>query len=118
MIGSHLLTEIDVYKFHELGCIRLPAPCLQHPELLKPKPEELGDNTISCAELALLNHQSLCINQRMAAEAASYLVQLLTGKLNRLATYIDLNSGFATSTFITEDAIAKIVTNAKDPTKI
>ena len=106
-IGSHLLTEIDVYKFHELGCIRLPAPCLQHPELLKPKPEELGDNTISCAELALLNHQSLCINQRMAAEAASYLVQLLTGKLNRLATYIDLNSGFATSTFITEEAIRR-----------
>lgn len=118
LIGSHLSTEIDVYKFHELGCIKLPAPCLQHPELLKPKPEELSKNAISCAELALLNAQSLTINQRMAAEAASYLVQLVTGKLNRLATYIDLNSGFATSTFITEDAIAKIVTNAKDLTKI
>ena len=118
LIGSHLSTEIDVYKFHELGCIKLPAPCLQHPELLKPKPEELDDNTVSCAELALLNTQSLSINQRMAAEAASYLVQLVTGKLNRLATYTDLNSGFATSTFITEEAIAKIVTNAKDLTKI
>ncbi len=42
LIGSHLSTEIDVYKFHELGCIKLPAPCLQHPELLKPKPEELA----------------------------------------------------------------------------
>ena len=118
LIGSHLSTEIEVYKFHELGCIKLPAPCLQHPELLKPKPEELDDNTVSCAELALLNTQSLCINQRMTAEAASYLVQLITGKLNRLATYIDLNSGFATSTFIIEEAIAKIVTNAKDLTKI
>ena len=117
LIGSHLSTEIDVYKFHELGCIKLPAPCLQHPELLKPKPEELSDYSISCAELALLNAQSLSINQRMAAEAASYLVQLVTGKLNHLATYIDLNSGFATSTFITEEAIAKIVTNAKDLAK-
>ncbi|MEO1800478.1 MAG: ThiF family adenylyltransferase [Cyanobacteria bacterium J06629_2] len=118
LIGSHLSTEIDVYKFHELGCIKLPAPCLQHPELLKPKPEELDDNTVSCAELALLNTQSLSINQRMAAEAASYLVQLVTGKLNRLATYLDLNSGFATSTFITEEAIAKIVPDAKDLAKI
>lgn len=113
LIGSHLSTEIDTYKFHELGCIKLPAPCLQHPELLKPKPEESGNSSISCAELALLNAQSLSINQRMAAEAASYLVQLVTGKLNRLATYVDLNSGFATSTFITEDVITKIVTNAK-----
>ena len=118
LIGSHLSTEIEVYKFHELGCIKLPAPCRQHPELLEPKPEEFNNNTISCAELALLHTQSLSINQRMAAEAASYLVQLVTGKLNRLATYIDLNSGFATSTFITEEAIAKIVTNAKDLTKI
>ncbi|MEL6442297.1 MAG: ThiF family adenylyltransferase [Cyanobacteria bacterium J06621_8] len=117
LIGSHLSTEIDVYKFHELGCIKLPAPCLQHPELLKPKPEESGKATISCAELALLNTQSLCINQRMAAEAASYLVQLVTGKLNRLATYLDLDSGFTTSTFITEDIIAEIVTNAKVSTK-
>ena len=53
LIGSHLSTEIDVYKFHELGCIKLPAPCLQHPELLKPKPEESGNSSISCAELAL-----------------------------------------------------------------
>ena len=104
---------MDVYKFHELGCIKLPAPCLQHTELLKPKSEELSNNAISCAELALLNAQSLTINQRMAAEAASYLVQMITGKLNRLATYIDLNSGFATSTFITGEAIAKIVTKAK-----
>lgn len=117
LIGSHLSTEIDVYQFHELECIKLPAPCLQHPELLKPKPEELSDSSVSCAELALLNAQSLSINQRMAAEAASYLVQLVTGKLNRLATYLDLNSGFATSTFITEDAIARIVTKAKDLAK-
>ena len=118
LIGSHLSTEIDVYQFHELGCIKLPAPCLQHPELLKPKPEESGNSSVSCAELALLNAQSLSINQRMAAEAASYLVQLVTGKLNRLATYVDLNSGFATSTFITEDVITKIVTNAKGLAKI
>ena len=118
LIGSHLSAEIDTYQFHQLGCIKLPAPCLQHPELLEPKPEELSQTNISCAELDLINTQSLNINQYVAAEAASYLVQLVTGKLNRLATYIDLNSGFATSTFITEEAIAKIVTNAKDLTKI
>ena len=96
-----------------MGCIKLPAPCLQHPELLEPKPEELSQTNISCAELDLLNTQSLTINQRMAAEAASYLVQLIAGKLNRLATYLDLESGFTTSTFITEEAIAKIINRAK-----
>ena len=58
LIGSHLSTEPDVYKFHELGCIKLPAPCLQHPELLEPLPEELSSSNISCAELDLLNTQS------------------------------------------------------------
>ncbi len=113
LIGSHLSTEIDVYQFHQLGCLKLPAPCLQHPELLEPKPEELFETNISCAELDLLDTQSLTINQRMAAEAASYLFQLITGKLNRLATYLDLGSGFTTSTFITEEAISKIISNAK-----
>ncbi|MBE9169746.1 ThiF family adenylyltransferase [Pleurocapsales cyanobacterium LEGE 06147] len=112
-IGSHLSTELDTYQFHHLGCTKLPVPCLQHPELLEPKLEELSETNISCAELDLLNTQSLTINQRMAAEAASYLVELITGKLNRLATYLDLNSGFTTSTFITEEAISKIINHAK-----
>ena len=113
LIGSHLSAEIDTYQFHQLGCIKLPAPCLQHPELLEPKPEELSQTNMSCAELDLLNTQSLTINQYVAAEAASYLVRLITGKLNRLATYLDLESGFMTSTFITEDALACIISNAK-----
>ena len=113
LIGSHLSTKLDTYQFHQLGCLKLPAPCLQHPELLESKPEELKQSNISCAELTLLNTQSLTINQRMAAEAASYLVRLITGKLNRLATYLDLESGFTTSTFITEDAISHIINNAK-----
>ncbi len=117
LIGSHLSTELDAYRFHQLGCLKLPAPCLQHPELLESKPEELSESNISCAELALINTQSLSINQRIAAEAANYLLQLVTGKLNRLATYLDLDSGFTTSTFITQEAIAKIITNAKDLAK-
>ncbi len=57
------------------------------------------------------------INQRIAAEAANYLLQLVTGKLNRLATYLDLDSGFTNSTFITQEEIAKIITNARDLAK-
>ena len=117
LIGSHLSTELDAYQFHQLGCTKLPAPCLQHPELLEPKREESSENNISCAEIALLNSQGLAINQRIAAEAASYLVQLIAGKLNRLATYLDLDSGCTTSTFITEEAIAKIIVNAKGLSK-
>lgn len=39
-----------------LGCLNLPFPMLQAPDLLKPKPEELTNN-LSYAEMAVLNLQ-------------------------------------------------------------
>lgn len=107
LLGSHLATNPDIYQFHQLGCIKLPAPSIQHPELLVTLPEEESANNLSCAELAMLDAQSLSINQRIAAEAANYLIQLMTGQLNRMATYLDLDSGSASSTFITEQAIKR-----------
>jgi PRTRC genetic system ThiF family protein len=111
LLGSHLDRDPEVYQFHSLGCIRLPAPNLQHPELLVPLRQELSDSTLSCAELATLNAQSLGINQRVAAEAAEYLIQLTTGQLKRFATYFDLVSGSARSTYITQQAIIASLSN-------
>jgi PRTRC genetic system ThiF family protein len=111
LLGSHLDLDPEVYQFHELGCIRLPAPVLQHPELLVPLPEELSDSNLSCAELAALNAQSLGINQRVATEAAEYLIQLTTGQLKRFATYFDLMSGSARSIYITQRSITRVLEN-------
>jgi PRTRC genetic system ThiF family protein len=105
LIGSHLSTKPDDYQFNTLGCFRLPAPTVQQPDLLIPQPEEMENHTLSCEQLALLNSQSLSINQRVASEAFDYLLQLTTRKLRRFATYFDLESGSARSLYTTQTSI-------------
>jgi PRTRC genetic system ThiF family protein len=87
-------------------CSWLPLPSLQHPELLQGSEQSHSDLGLSCAELALRDSQGMAINQRMAAEAADYLVRLLiTRDLQKMATYIDLASGVSRSTYITQQAV-------------
>lgn len=94
-------------------CGMLPPPGLVHPELIEDRPELKGkelltyvEPALSCAEIALQDSQGLAINQRMAAEAADYLVRMLITKdLRKYATYIDLESGTSQSKYITEKAI-------------
>jgi hypothetical protein len=88
----------------------LPLPGVVHPELIENQPEFQGKSpltyvepVLSCAEIALQDSQGLAINQRMAAEAADYLVRMLITKdLRKYATYIDLESGTTQSKYITE----------------
>lgn len=91
----------------------LPAPSLQHPELLrgevtKPKVQSnqsAGDN-ITCAERIRLGEQSLNVNQRVAVEMSQVLSELLlTNTLKRFATYFDLESGASRSVYSTPEAI-------------
>jgi PRTRC genetic system ThiF family protein len=109
LLGSHVDTNPENYQFHPLGCCKLPAPSIQHPELLKALPEELEDSNLSCAELAMRNAQSLSINQRVAAEAGDYLVRFTNGKLDRFATYLDLKSGSSSSFYITPEAVKRTI---------
>lgn len=90
-------------------CARIPSPSVQHPELLEPLPEESSSHNLSCEDLMIANAQSLMINQKVAAEAADYLLRLtITGDLRRFATYLDLPSGSATSRYITPTEIGKV----------
>lgn len=89
-------------------CIALPSPALQAPDLLIPRPEELEETPISCAELAMANAQGLMINVALACEAADYVLRMLvTGTLKRYATYMDLPSGRKTSSYITPESVAR-----------
>ncbi len=90
-------------------CAALPSPALQHPELLTPLPEEVDGSNLSCEQIALANAQSLMVNQRVAAEAADFLLRLTVGGLRRFATYFDLNSGSARSKYTTPVAVAAAV---------
>lgn len=88
-------------------CTWLPSPADQHPELLEALPEETRpEGNLSCADLALLDAQGLSINQRIAAEAADFLVKMLiTRDLKRYACYLDLESGTTRSLYITPDQL-------------
>jgi PRTRC genetic system ThiF family protein len=90
-------------------CRVLPSPAWQAPRLLQPLPEESTTGKMSCAELAWSNHQSATINRRIAAEAADYLLLLLTGQLKRFATFIAMDAGSARSQYTTPSEIAKVL---------
>jgi PRTRC genetic system ThiF family protein len=91
----------------------LPAPSLQHPELLQP---EGGKNTrsirranerLTCAERIRLGEQSLNVNSRVAVEMSEILSQLLlTQTLKRFAAYFDLESGASRSIYNTPENIS------------
>jgi PRTRC genetic system ThiF family protein len=90
-------------------CNALPAPSLQYPDQLVPRPEERrgANQRMSCEQMALANAQSLTVNQMVAAIAADYLVGLtLSQQLKSFATYFDLGSMSMRSRYITAEALA------------
>jgi PRTRC genetic system ThiF family protein len=96
-------------------CVNLPAPDLQHPDLLETRSDETmlqqPQGAISCAEMALLGDQSPSINAMVANIAATYLWRLFahpTG-LTIFATYCNLDVLSTRSRFITPDAVAQAI---------
>ncbi|MBK6591123.1 MAG: ThiF family adenylyltransferase [Acidobacteria bacterium] len=86
-------------------CRALPAPSLQHSDLLEPERIETKSD-VSCPERVSLGEQGLNVNQRVAIEIAEILSSmLLTRSLKRYAVYIDVESGTTRSTYITPTAV-------------
>ena len=89
----------------------LPAPSLQHPDLLleakkKTQSNRATHDRMTCAERIRLGEQSLNVNQRVAVEMSEILSEfLLTQTLKRFATYFDLESGASRSSYNTPEAI-------------
>jgi len=84
----------------------LPSPHIQHPELLEDRENSETPTHRSCREMALENAQSLMINQRVAAEAAAILNDLLlVRQLRVFAAYFDIQAHSASAQFITEKNI-------------
>jgi len=115
LIGNRL-SEKDVYESARKSPILslLPAPSLQHPELLRGEskkgiaPSRTTTDSITCAERIRLGEQSLNVNQRVAVEMAEMLSELLlTQTLKRFATYFDLESGASRSRYNTPEAIGE-----------
>jgi len=93
-------------------CAWLPLPSVQHPDLLESAWEPTApvpiQANLSCADLALLDSQSLTINNRVAGEAADFLFRLLvTRDLKRYACYLNLEAGSQRSLYATDEALEK-----------
>ncbi len=96
--GQVLLGNSSVQKPMVLMgmCNEIPLPSIQHPELLEVQEE--AEHPLSCADLAVMEQQSLMVNTAMSTWAASYLSRLLVSRdLDVYATYVDLVSGSARS---------------------
>ena len=93
LVGSSLSVDPNDYRLTKLGCLSLPSPGIQAPELLVDKPEELQENRLSCAELARLARQSPIVNAQAATIVADLALDLVNGELTRFAAYFDLRSG-------------------------
>jgi PRTRC genetic system ThiF family protein len=105
LIGNTSDLEMLKRAFQIEGlCTALPSPALQHPELLVPAREELEQ--LSCEEMALLNAQSLTVNQQMAAIGSNYIVEFLTGTLKKYASYLDLGPGLVRSKYVSSKEIS------------
>jgi len=109
LIGSSLSNVPKDYEFSELGCIWLPAPNVQAPELLISKPEELAESRLSCAELAMLNAQGLMVNPQTAVLMAEVALELVSGCLKRFAVCFDQTSGVMTSKYTSPVAIMRVL---------
>lgn len=87
---------------------KLPSPSLQYPDLLIPGAhEQTAGGKLSCAELVMLNMQSMNINARIAAEASEFLTGLLlTRDLKRYAWEVNLAAGSSRSYYATRESLA------------
>lgn len=113
LIGNRL-NEKEIYESAQMLPILslLPAPSLQHPELLRESENRdstrrVAKDPVNCAERIRLGEQSLNVNQRVAVEMSEMLSELLlTQTLKRFATYFDLESGASRSDYTTPEAIS------------
>lgn len=91
-------------------CAALPSPTLQYPDLLRPLPEELECNAMSCAEMLAANIQSLNINSRIASEASDMITRLLvTRDLKRFACEVNTAAGSVKSYYTTPEEVARVI---------
>ena len=93
-------------------CIQLPAPHLQHADLLEPRPSEItatqAEPAASCAQMLFTGDQSPSINAMVANIAATYLWRMFTDPkgLTTFASYCNLEALSVRSRFITPEALA------------
>ncbi|WP_008318599.1 ThiF family adenylyltransferase [Leptolyngbya sp. PCC 6406] len=110
LAGNCTSLDLQDYGLDAESCLYLPAPNVQAPELLVPRPEErLASAPLSCAELAMANAQSLMVNPQVATVMGRFVLDLLTGHLERFATTFDQRTGTMASQYSSPQGIRAMV---------
>ncbi len=96
-------------------CVHLPAPHLQHPDLLETRPDAskipAASSNVSCAQMVWAGDQSPSINSMVANIASSYLWRMFTDKrgLTSFATYCNLEAMSVRSRYITPESVGTVL---------
>ena len=85
--NPNLLTE----AFRESQCFRVPAPTLQHPELLTREPP--SQPQLDCAAAMDLTDQDPTINHLMASLVVQAVRRIIAGTCTYMGLYLDIVQG-------------------------
>ena len=98
LIGN--LTDVSRIKLDRLGlCSGLPSPYIQEPDLLEPDPNE---QSVSCAEMAPAEPQSLMVNRMAATIAGQYVTTfVLQRQILQMSSAFNLAPPTANSRLVT-----------------
>lgn len=92
------------------ACHALPSPALQFRDLLTPRPEELDDAGLTCAEMVARGEQSADVGARVAVEAGITLRQLLvTRDLKTFAVELSTAARSQRATYATPEEVARVI---------
>lgn len=107
--SSFTINDLKDSFIDERICEALPSPLIQHPNLCLPRPEELANNKLSCAEMMLANVQGFNINAAIAVQAAQMLTQfVLLKNLDYHSVDVGLAPPVVKPTFTTIEEISRI----------
>ena len=88
-------------------CHLAPAPTLQRPDLLTAVSTRPPD--VDCAAALDLTDQDPTINQMMASLVLQVVRRMVAGTCPFLALYLDMDQGTVTPSYVTPEAVARLV---------
>jgi PRTRC genetic system ThiF family protein len=113
LIGNEgSLHRFDHACFKDNEALRIPSPALQQPALLTPVAAPAVPR--DCAQAVLDDEQSPVINQAIATLVLECVNRLLSGTLDWMAAYLDLEAGTLSTVPATPEKVARIIGVAVD----
>ena len=105
--------DLEEPPFDGETCYLAPAPTLQRPDLLTAVSTRPPD--VDCAAALDLTDQDPTINQMMASLVLQVVRRMVAGTCPFMALYLDMDQGTVTPTYVTPEAVERLVEADADP---